>query len=364
MIIALLLTLTALASPPLQFMGRISYGIYVYHWPVFLLLDAEVSGLAPAPLFATRMLIVMVLATLSHRYVEAPIRAGTRLPGRVGVVIATATVGLIGVTVVGADRTRESAVDAMEAEETPGANFLGEDDLPLVFVVGDSLARNTGFGLKYWAKQTGRARVLTRARPGCAVALGGTRRLNYGDVRDTENCNARHEEWYDISARFRPDYVVMLTGGLDLVDRRLDEWADFAGPGDPHFDAWLLGTYREVVDRFAADGAQVIWLTWPCAKDKAYGGAHTGSDTFSIERVRHLNEVIVPALAASRSDVVRVIDVFAHVCPDGRFTQALGDFEDARPDGVHFSLRDARWLAEWLGPQVLAGATGETGAQP
>ena len=34
----------------------------------------------------------------------------------------------------------------------------------------------------------------------------------------------------------------------------------------------------------------------------------------------------------------------------------LGEFDDARHDGVHFSKEEARWLADWLGPEILRSA--------
>src|SRR4029453_16309920 len=46
----------ALLSPAwLRWIGRISYGGYLYHWPIFLLLDPTRTGLAPLPSFALRL---------------------------------------------------------------------------------------------------------------------------------------------------------------------------------------------------------------------------------------------------------------------------------------------------------------------
>jgi len=61
----------------LCWIGQRSYGIYLWHWPVFMVtrpqLDVSITGL---PLLALRMAVTGVLAELSYRYVETPIRTG------------------------------------------------------------------------------------------------------------------------------------------------------------------------------------------------------------------------------------------------------------------------------------------------
>jgi peptidoglycan/LPS O-acetylase OafA/YrhL len=67
----------ALAWRPLRWIGERSYGIYLWHWPVFMVtrpdLDVPFDGL---PLLALRLGATVVLADLSYRFVETPIRRG------------------------------------------------------------------------------------------------------------------------------------------------------------------------------------------------------------------------------------------------------------------------------------------------
>ena len=66
-----------LGQRPLRWLGVRSYGIYLWHWPVFMVsrpqLDVTLEGL---PLLALRLAVTLVLADLSYRYVETPIRKG------------------------------------------------------------------------------------------------------------------------------------------------------------------------------------------------------------------------------------------------------------------------------------------------
>ncbi len=66
-----------LGRQPLRWVGLRSYGIYLWHWPVFMVtrpqLDVPVTGL---PLLALQLTATVVLADLSYRFVETPIRRG------------------------------------------------------------------------------------------------------------------------------------------------------------------------------------------------------------------------------------------------------------------------------------------------
>ncbi len=66
-----------LGRQPLRYIGQRSYGLYLWHWPVFMVtrpsLDLPIDGL---PLFALRLALTFALAELSFRFVEMPIRRG------------------------------------------------------------------------------------------------------------------------------------------------------------------------------------------------------------------------------------------------------------------------------------------------
>ena len=65
-----------LAVGPLRWMGLRSYGIYLWHWPVFMLMRPSDVGLDGADLLGLRLVVVLALAGMSYRVVERPIRSG------------------------------------------------------------------------------------------------------------------------------------------------------------------------------------------------------------------------------------------------------------------------------------------------
>jgi peptidoglycan/LPS O-acetylase OafA/YrhL len=69
---------SALGVAPAVWLGRISYGVYLYHWPIFVVLDERRTGLDPLPLLVVRVMLTLAVAQLSFTFFEQPIRRGRR----------------------------------------------------------------------------------------------------------------------------------------------------------------------------------------------------------------------------------------------------------------------------------------------
>ncbi|HAC81673.1 MAG TPA: hypothetical protein DCG06_15345, partial [Deltaproteobacteria bacterium] len=72
---------TFLANRFLRWTGRVSYAAYLFHWPIFLLLNEQRTGLAEPALLLLRVSITFALAECSYRFLESPIRSGKWLRG-------------------------------------------------------------------------------------------------------------------------------------------------------------------------------------------------------------------------------------------------------------------------------------------
>ena len=68
---------SAFAIAPLRWIGLRSYGIYLYHWPIFVVtrpnIDLPFGG---TPAFLVSLGLTLLVADLSYRYLEMPIRNG------------------------------------------------------------------------------------------------------------------------------------------------------------------------------------------------------------------------------------------------------------------------------------------------
>src|SRR5262249_46233609 len=77
-----------LALPPVRWVGAISYGLYLWHWPVTVAVTEGRTDLSGWRLTVARVALTLAAAAISYYFLELPIRRGVWLRGRVAQMVA------------------------------------------------------------------------------------------------------------------------------------------------------------------------------------------------------------------------------------------------------------------------------------
>lgn len=229
----------ALSVEPLTYLGKISYGTYLWHWPV-IVIAATVADPGPFERGALATVVGTGIASLSFHLLEQPIRRSPALD-RVGApVVATGlAVSILAAVVVvprvvdpGRDGTLrfEAAAsaatsalpadvdwEAIRAERFAYAECLDgpvEDcvvvsgDGPRIALLGDSHARMLQPAVEVLAEELS-ATVISMARPACPWQDGVT--YTYMPENQKASCEAHRRDWYDrVVPELAPDLVVVV----------------------------------------------------------------------------------------------------------------------------------------------------------
>jgi peptidoglycan/LPS O-acetylase OafA/YrhL len=93
----------ALAGRPIVELGRVSYSLYLVHWPTMSVLTRSRTGIDGAPLVVVQVAVSLAVAVALHRLVEQPVRQLPPTPVRVALVahvVAAAAITVIAVAVL------------------------------------------------------------------------------------------------------------------------------------------------------------------------------------------------------------------------------------------------------------------------
>ncbi|HXY91615.1 MAG TPA: acyltransferase family protein [Acidimicrobiia bacterium] len=360
---------------PFIWIGAISYEMYLWHWPLYLVVTPGRTGLSGLQLLAVRLSVVVVCAALTHFFVAEPIRRGVRIRSPQLARIATAGVvivlgvGVFAATVsarpmlngdFGQVADRRSAPSSRAAGSASRPSSGGAASTPAsarapvkVLVVGDSQAVTLAQGFDANPGQTGLSAqpglvVWDRAILGCSIS---TYAQYISQGRHLPNiCGGPglwQRQWAGDVASFRPDVVVVQAGAWDVYD--------VVGPKDTVIPvgsaSWMKQYTSDVTHLFAmlgAGGARILAITPPC-----YGGVlFTKGGNVPPERLdaQRVGAVRTAWDRAARAEGFRLYNLDHTLCPGGRSDDSI------RADGAHYTNDGANRVAPIVADAVRAAA--------
>jgi len=346
----------ALARPPAVYLGRISYGTYLWHWPLIVLADV-VFDMSPLQMAVVATVGATALSALSYQLLETPIRRAKPLDPRPRTVVAVglACSVLIAIFVVG-PVLRSRALPALAArssvtgsDTSTAAALAAAAPQSLDMAVTEppqynpdtckiaepqSCVLHHGSGMKLHLIGDSNAMVViplflqlaeqydftfsVTARVGCPWQEG----LGWGaqDPKLVEHCVAERKGWYDtVIPALDPDVIVTVHVPRDKGSRADAFFEPVGADGGRSIDDVVADATNASLDRLTADGARVVLLE-PLPYDrqdptKCLSGATTVGDcAYRANTTPFPTEVTYRAADAARADVVS-IDADRLACP-------------------------------------------------
>jgi peptidoglycan/LPS O-acetylase OafA/YrhL len=347
-----------LALSPLVYLGRISYGLYLYHWPISLVLDGAHTGLSGPTLLVVRLAATLAAAVLSFHLVEQPIRNGGLARARKGLAVAFASAAATVAVVVAATVPPAFAtvpaqgpthISVTERHELAAAHAFTTDPVRFL-LVGDSVAFTAARGLMIDSKPDYGVEVINGGALSCNLTrnpqlLAG---VEWPETPAWQNCGSWPARCEQIVTTWKPEVVGLLIGRFELADSLYDgKWVHL---GDPVWDAVLLGDLNEAIHILSSQGARVAVYTFPYIdppQEQADGSPYPEN---LPSRVVLWNNLLRQAAADNPGttlvDLNRVLD------PDGHYTSEVDGYEVRTPDGIHLTTPGGEWLRPALLPQV------------
>jgi peptidoglycan/LPS O-acetylase OafA/YrhL len=380
----------ALAWWPAVAIGRVSYGLYLWHWPIFVYMTPDRIGLTGAELAAARIAVTLVVATVSFVVVEQPIRRhglrgiADRLrragvprarPTGVAIVLASLVVAVVGVSTGGTGAGQDVAAQpstTIPVTEQPVTTTIVSpghrlpavpEDRPLrVMVGGDSQAWSLVFPwISRQRRQPADIDLRMVADLGCTITPGVA--IVDGVEQREKRCDDWPSTWRATAFDFRPDVVVAMWGAWEVFDHRIDDRTLVAGT--PEFSAAYEQALAESIEMVAAvsPDTRLVFAVVPCMTENNpfLGGAESPrNDPANIQWVNE-HTAAVTARYAGRA---MLVDLGPLVCEAGVPLEEV-DGLVPRPDGIHFSDDYAavawRYIAERMRPWLEAPAVAQAG---
>ncbi|HMC40397.1 MAG TPA: hypothetical protein VKI19_12090, partial [Acidimicrobiales bacterium] len=370
-----------LSARPLAYLGRISYGMYLWYFPLFAYLDHARTGLSGPALFGLRCGADVAVAVASFHLVEQPVRRWRPAlhPARwaaahlgAGAAAAAAVASLVVLDTPAAYSMATGPVAALAAPgPVPGAGLR-------ILVVGDSTAATLGMDLAWPDVERHYGYMVDdRATFGCGMVISASVLEQGQPTSPAPPCDVHTPatgQWPALLradlARFHPDVVIVAGGRWEVQSRRATDGGPWVQIGQPADASYVHDQLDEAASIVLAGPATLALATAPCfSSGEQPDGSAWPED--SPKRLAAYNGIVRQVVAAHPGRA-RLLDLDAMVCPGGRYRSSLGAIPLRAPDGVHYpffnigapdapdpdTVAECRSFGAWLAPRVLQAVSG------
>jgi peptidoglycan/LPS O-acetylase OafA/YrhL len=357
-----------LSIPVLVWIGGISYGLYLWHWPVFVALTEQRVGFGGVRLDILRLGVTFGLATASFYLVERPIRRGVLTKRLALAVTPVAVVGVVSALIIATagatpapletgaavkqalGNLKPVAATPVRATEPP-TDATAAQGLPTTIVwAGDSVAGSLADAVV----SAGQARGITVTDvsvPGCGLITGLPAPDLGPPVAWAQTCNDNIPQIEDHAAAIRPDIVVWLSS-WENSDRIVNgQGYRF---GTPDGDREILQLVDQAAGRLTATGARLAVLTMPPPTTSSDLPPPTAAD---VKAVTQLNDLLRQYVHEHPATTF-LVDFAKLACPSSPCAPTV-DGVTLRPhDGRHFADAGPAWVAPRVLDAIVAAARG------
>ena len=354
--------------------GRRSYGLYLWHWPIFVVAHARDSSNR----LAVALALTIIINEFVYQFVEIPTRHGAlgnwwhnrpqlsamhrRLPVFIAAVVV-ASLGITGVKVVGIE-ARDLSIDTStanvifavpttvaSASSLPAASTTTTTIAKLprrLVIVGDSQAHSLAINKPSGIEKT--FVVTDGSIDGCGiydrgVGVGGT---NGNFRRNFANCVGFEKSWTKSATKAQADVALVVLGAWEVLDLKINSFTLVVNT--PPADTMFRTQMKRGIDALRATGATVALLEVACMRPvDSKGGPvpalpQRGDDT----RTRHLNDLL-REIAAPEDDGVFFVSGPKEWCSESEISTSLS----YRWDGVHAYKPGAKLIFETIATSIL-----------
>ncbi len=371
-------------SRPLVEVGKRSYGLYLWHWPIFLFAGARDS----AGKFLFAMVITIAVTEASYRFIEEPIRGGvigrwrailndrdnenrrdilvTATSYGIAAIVLTVSVGIAlaatkpidismdqGPDVVFGDTTTVPLEDPTQTTQpgvvAPSTTLPVLSDPIKLVIVGDSQAKALAINQPSGIEKT--FTVSNGSISGCGVYDLGTGISSGIDFKQNfDTCQGWEGKWTDAAKKNNAELALVVLGAWEVLDvlHAGTNYAFFT----PQADALFKAQVKKGIDALIAGGVgKVGLLEVPCMRPQNVAGAgipaipERGDDA----RTRHLNELL-QQVATENADTTSFVKGPREWCTSSIIANDLG----YRWDGVHVYKPGAKLIMETITPTLLS----------